>query len=809
MKNRLLKQIQLGLVLVAITLLGYLIFMLNEDISSKAKWVDKVYELKLLNNNLDTIITRSTGFYNYDNSKDLVQKVDLFFKSMNEDKTISHFLKTRINSEIYKHLKESFAKKEQFVHTFNSSNAIINHATRYLTTIITQMPNNEHYQELVQLHAHLLLLGKGSETKLEDIEILLNKIKSNLHKEESFDIALYTSHVKILLENFAKLSELYTQNQELDLQSQIDNLNDHLKIYVQKKIYTLDFIMKVFVAIIFLLILIVLWLLNDKTKKEIDLKTFKKAVEKSDNYIVITDVKHKIEFINDTFLNNLGFTKRDIIGKTPAMFKSGINTNDFYEELEEIISSGKKWSGEFISKDLDGNLRYEKATITPIFDAEDNITHYIAIKLDVTADKLHQKEIEEKNAEIEKRYFTDYLTNLKNRNYLMQKLDKHCKGRLFYININDFTQLKTFYGVKSSDIIIKKLADTLVAFSKSLDCSSEVFRIKSDEFCIWCTEDKIPPKKLMERLHSYIQSHDFIIDATLINFDVTIGCTSDIHPENQNRYLEAEIAHHNARRKNLNFMIYEKNNFIESQYKTNIKTIKLIQDAIADDRVIIYFQPIFDLKAQSVYMYEVLVRIATKNGNILTPDKFLETAKMTLYYDKIMHIVIKKTFEMMHRYEDVRFSINFSNIDFTNEITKKILIEELLKVKRAENLTLEILESENIQDYFIVKETIDQIKKFGCKISIDDFGSGHSNYYRLSQLDVDYIKIDGSIIKNLDKDIYSLAVIETIISFAKKMHYPVVAEYVHSKKILEILKRYEVDFVQGFYLGKPKNGLDI
>jgi EAL domain-containing protein (putative c-di-GMP-specific phosphodiesterase class I) len=158
----------------------------------------------------------------------------------------------------------------------------------------------------------------------------------------------------------------------------------------------------------------------------------------------------------------------------------------------------------------------------------------------------------------------------------------------------------------------------------------------------------------------------------------------------------------------------------------------------------------------------------------------------------------------MRKNRDKRFSVNFSYIDFTNEATMSCLFEELLKCKAPQNLTLEILESENIQDYGIIKEKILQIKKFGCQISIDDFGAGHSNYYRLSQLDVDYIKIDGNIIKNLDKDTFSMQVIQSIVDFAKKSEYPVVAEYVHSEKILDIIRECGIEYAQGYYFAQPK-----
>lgn len=796
-------------VILAIVLFGYLIFQINKDIAAKSRWLDKVYELKLLNKDTDTIITQHTGYYNYDMSKEIIHKLHAFFESMQQDKTIVDFLKDPKNSAMYDDLKSGFDTKERLIHVFTSTNSILNHSTRFLTTIITQMPQCEYTKELVELHSKLMLLGVGSDSNVQEIQLLHQKIQKRVQKEYSYNVELYASHVTILLENFSKLHKLYDENSELDFDKKINQFIKHLKFHIVDQIKAFEIIMSVLVFGIFVLIMGTLWLLNDKIKKELHLKTFRQAVASSDNYILITDATHKIEFINDAFVQNSGFQKDDILGRTPSLFKSGLNSKEFYEDLEMTIARGERWSGEFVTKDSQGNLRFEKATISPILDEYGKITHYVAIKLDITSDRMHQKEIEAKNQEIEARYYTDYLTSLQNRNCLMRKLDRGIAGRLYYININDFTQIKTFYGMKNSDTIIKKLSQVLQDFARTLEYETILFRVKFDEFCLWCEEDLIPALKVMQKLHSFIKNNDFFIDNTLLNIDITIGCSKDSNPKNQNRYIEAEIAHHNARNQNLNYMIYAPNNFIENRYKKNLETIKLIQDAIDSNRVIIYFQPIFDIQTKTVYMYEVLVRIRGISGEILSPEEFLEASKMTNYYHKITRIVVKKTFEMLNKNQDKKFSINVSNIDFTNEITQKVLISELINAKSPQNITLEILESENIQDYILIKDAINKIKKFGCKIAIDDFGSGHSNYYRLSQLDVDYIKIDGSIIKDLDKDTYSLAVIETIMTFAKKMHYPVVAEYVHSKKIYEIIKSYDIEYAQGFYLGKPKEDLEL
>ncbi|MBO7475383.1 MAG: EAL domain-containing protein, partial [Campylobacter sp.] len=150
-----------------------------------------------------------------------------------------------------------------------------------------------------------------------------------------------------------------------------------------------------------------------------------------------------------------------------------------------------------------------------------------------------------------------------------------------------------------------------------------------------------------------------------------------------------------------------------------------------------------------------------------------------------------------------RFSINLSSLDISNASIRELFIQKLMASAHCENLCIEILESEDIQSYETVTNFVRKVKEFGCKIAIDDFASGYSNYYRILALNVDYIKIDGSIIKKIAIDSNSRAIVETIVSFAKRQNYEIVAEFVENIETMEIVKSLGIKFVQGFLLGKP------
>ena len=134
---------------------------------------------------------------------------------------------------------------------------------------------------------------------------------------------------------------------------------------------------------------------------------------------------------------------------------------------------------------------------------------------------------------------------------------------------------------------------------------------------------------------------------------------------------------------------------------------------------------------------------------------------------------------------------------------REILDEKLESCPDPSRVCFEMLESEELSDYAMANEFIKRAKKYGCKISIDDFGSGYSNYYRILELDIDNIKIDGSIIKKLPTDENARVLVETIVSFARRQGYKIVAEFVSNEEILEYIKKFGISYAQGFLLGKP------
>lgn len=165
--------------------------------------------------------------------------------------------------------------------------------------------------------------------------------------------------------------------------------------------------------------------------------------------------------------------------------------------------------------------------------------------------------------------------------------------------------------------------------------------------------------------------------------------------------------------------------------------------------------------------------------------------------------MIEKTFSYF-RDKEFDFSINISFSDILNEQTRTILFRKIEEYDIASKLTIEILETMSNDNEQLVKEFIEKVYASGAKIAIDDFGSGYANFEHMTSMRSDIMKIDGSLIKNIDKDKNARLVVETIIVFARKLNKKIIAEYVHSKEVFEVIKELDIDYAQGYYFGKPE-----
>ena len=515
-----------------------------------------------------------------------------------------------------------------------------------------------------------------------------------------------------------------------------------------------------------------------------------------DKHLIVTktDLDGKITFANENFYKTSGFSKDEVLGKTHKIIRHPNNQNSLFKKLWETISSKKTWQGRLQNMKKDGSSYWIDTTISPILNKDNEIVEYIAIRHDVSK-LLRQQD------ELTKMLYTDQLTGLNNRNALIKALKDENELTLIVMDIDRFSQINDLYGTDFGNKVLIEFT-TLLQNTLSKNSTCKLFRFDGDVFALLST--KTDTTQLIDNITELItqMAHEaLIVDDEEILLSITAGISSE---QNDLLLSTANMALKSAKKESKDIIIYNENLSLTKEYKNNMKWIKKIKEAIKEDRITTYFQPIANNdNDNSINKYEALIRLIDTNGDIITPYFFLEIAKKAKLYGELTKIVIKKSFEAF-KDNNYEFSVNITIDDILDEEIKEYIYKSLANSKISNRLTFEITETESIGNFDDVEKFINRVKSYGCKIAIDDFGTGYSNFEHLMRIQADYIKIDGSIIKEIIHDKKSELITSVIVSFAKEMNIQTIGEYVENEAIHDKLKELGVNKSQGYYFDRPK-----
>ena len=303
-------------------------------------------------------------------------------------------------------------------------------------------------------------------------------------------------------------------------------------------------------------------------------------------------------------------------------------------------------------------------------------------------------------------------------------------------------------------------------------------------------------EKLYIRMTKEIILIDYLEFSPLITMGVSINASVP--------YENARTSLKEAYKQKKHFLFSD--DVLENAHKeigSNLHWIQKIRDAINDDRIVPFFQPLYNNKTKKIEKYESLIRLIDNNGDIISPFHFLEISKKARSYHQLTRIMIDKAIEVFENRTE-EFTINLSGSDIENdEIREHIISTIKQKPHIAKRLVFELLEDETFDSFDTFEEFITTIKSFGVQIAIDDFGSGYSNFVRLMDFQPDILKIDGSLIKNITSDSFSLDIVTTIQNFATKTGLKTVAEFVSDESIHEVVDSLGMDYAQGYYFAPP------
>jgi len=472
--------------------------------------------------------------------------------------------------------------------------------------------------------------------------------------------------------------------------------------------------------------------------------------------------------------------------------------NEFNDDMIRIIirtGQAGKAPERFVIDNYDINDYKEKTELT-------SEKLYTTIRTALSQYKQLQELLNKKN-EIYNTLITDNLTMLQNRIKLNYDLDIKSQKSLILVNIDSFSMINDVYGFHVGDELLLQFSDLLKKITN--DDVWKVYRLEADIFALLAIDGNAPDiHKEVKHLQNSVSDNSFFINGVNYRINVTIGI---VEREIGNIIQKAEFALHEARKLGRNrVQTYSNDLNVIKQIEENTKWTKWLKEALDDNKLVAYFQPIVDCKIDKIVKYEVLVRLE-RDGIIYTPHNFLATAR----YAGLLYEVTKRMFAQAcdkFKDNDLLFSVNITDQD----LIEKEFIEFIEKTRKeydieASRISFEILEDNSILTNPIAEKHLEEITALGYKLCLDDFGVQCSNFAQVGNLSLECVKIDGSYIKDIDENRASNRVTDSILYFTHQIDVKTVAEYVHKIEIYEIIKSMGIDYAQGYFLGEPRPDL--
>ena len=393
------------------------------------------------------------------------------------------------------------------------------------------------------------------------------------------------------------------------------------------------------------------------------------------------------------------------------------------------------------------------------------------------------------------------LTKLYNRHKLDEDLQNMHDVTLILLDVDRFSHINDLYGYEQGNFIIKEIAGILQLLEMN---ENKLYHIGIDEFVLVRqgstmqeTDDVIAT--VQRKFHNNSFTHNDID----FNVTFTIGI---VEGESELLTNKADLAVKEARLISYNrIQRYHKEMKVQRAIENNLKWFKEIKHALKEDRIVPYFQPIYNNQTKRIEKYECLVRML-KNNEVISPFAFLQVAEDTGLLSQITRTMLEKSAEAFE-HNDLDFSINITNHDlqdanFSNYV-ELVLKEFNIKPSR---LIFEILENNSLDAIPSSRNNIARLTEIGCSIALDDFGAQCQNFANILNLPLNSIKIDGYFIKNL-KDEMSRKMVDSMVYFANNVGIDLVAEFVCDKEIYEIVNELGIKYSQGYHISEPKASL--
>ncbi|MCC5865532.1 MAG: EAL domain-containing protein [Wenzhouxiangella sp.] len=549
---------------------------------------------------------------------------------------------------------------------------------------------------------------------------------------------------------------------------------------------------------------------------EAELRKLAMVVEQSPASILITDTRPAIEYVNDAFVQNTGYEPEEVIGRNPSVLNTGNTPASTYRALWSALNQGQTWRGEFYNTRKDGSVYVEAAVVAPIRQVDGSISHYVAIKDDITAQR-------ESEALIHRLAFYDQLTGLANRSLLMERLDQamnKCRkagqqGAVLMLDIDSFRFINDIHGYDIGDHVLREFGRRL---QRELADTDTVARIGGNHFAViverlGATEAEVTDriKQLTTRLHERVQQPCNLPDGSgQLRHATSMGiCLFDGHEEGPETPLNrAELALQKAKDDGRN-MARQFSHELKVQVEERALMEARLRSAVINRELDMHLQSQFDIEGRLLGA-ELLLRWPQADGSFISPMVFIPLAEVTGLILPIGQQVFDQAIKLLQDWQSkpatrsLQLSINvsarqFHQPDFVDQLRTRLQKSTI----DGSRLVLELTESVVLDEFGSTGEKMRAIRELGVGIALDDFGKGYSSLSYLKHLPFDVLKIDRSFIADMLASPSSEAIVRAILAMGHALKMHIIAEGVENEAQWDLLRRERCAGYQGYLFARP------
>ncbi len=549
--------------------------------------------------------------------------------------------------------------------------------------------------------------------------------------------------------------------------------------------------------------------ISERKATESNMVKLTMALEQSADAVMITDANGKIEYVNHGFIHTTGYSAGEVISRTPAVLKSGMQGSEFYRALWSSILKGKVFREVLVNRKKNGELYYEEKTITPLKDTQGQISHFISTGRDITERMRAQERLQHMAQH-------DFLTTLPNRLLFMDRIaqaitraERHGKMvAIMFLDLDRFKKINDTLGHHIGDAMLVMLSRRLQSTLREEDT---IARLSGDEFAVLLQDigdaDDLPPviTKILDQFNK-----PFLIEQHHLYISCSIGIA--LYPQDGidavNLVKNADTAMYNAKQRGrgtFSFYAPQMNAMAEEQLYIENE----LRQALARNQFALVYQPQVHLGNHALIGVEALLRWQHPQRGLLGPDLFIHILEDMGLIVPVGAWVLQQSCQQLRLWLDAglhvpQIAVNISPRQLLDEEFVDTVLEALKAADlKPEQLELEITENSLVDEEQGAITALQTLHQHGVRIAMDDFGTGYCSLSYLKYLPVDTLKIDRSFIQQIPDHAESSKLINAIIAMGQSLNLEVVAEGVETSRHYNYLCGTICNAVQGYFISHP------